>query len=240
MKVRQTASVVASLAALLLGVGARSGKYALWDHCFEAPEPVVLSQPMRTSYGTVLPAGTDGTLDLLFFDPSGTLIGLSKAQYVGGAGAPAAATGMNPRVSTAMINTKIKRTKIGQPKYEEQTGSKAQGKMSQGRDGSPTTPDSIALKNGGSPAPVGEVTSGGSKGGGKVSYQTGGSAGANHGLQLPAVQVARSAGLPAGTSLAQLGFGPGSQARFQNNAVVIITGKPGTGELKAVLAPAPR
>jgi hypothetical protein len=263
MRAQQIASiVVASTASLLAG---SPGFGAAVDY-FNVPSPVVLSQPMRTSYGKVLPKGTyfvrvepaaDGSLKVLLFDTHHILIGLSKAQFRGGGSARSI---METDKGSPILPGSQGTDKQGQGKilpYIE-PGSKVQGKV-EGQPGSQafakieSQPGSQAFaKIEGQPGSQGsakiegqEVADSkgggeGSKGGGKGSYQTGGSAGQNHGLLLPAVQVARTGRLPAGKSFAQLGFGVGSQARFQNNAVVIITGKPGTGEIIAVLTPAGR
>jgi hypothetical protein len=251
MRAQQIASiVVASTASLLAG---SPGFGAAVDY-FNVPSPVVLSQPMRTSYGKVLPKGTyfvrvepaaDGSLKVLLFDTHHILIGLSKAQFRGGGSARSI---METDKGSPVLPGSQGTDKQGQGKilpYIE-PGSKVQGKV-EGQPGSqafakiegqPGSQGSAKIEG----QEVADSKGGGegSKGGGKGSYQTGGSAGQNHGLLLPAVQVARTARLPAGKSFAQLGFGVGSQARFQNNAVVIITGKPGTGEIIAVLTPAGR
>jgi hypothetical protein len=251
MRAQQIASiVVASTASLLAG---SPGFGAAVDY-FNVPSPVVLSQPMRTSYGKVLPKGTyfvrvepaaDGSLKVLLFDTHHILIGLSKAQFRGGGSARSI---METDKGSPILPGSQGTDKQGQGKilpYIE-PGSKVQGKV-EGQPGSqafakiegqPGSQGSAKIEG----QEVADSKGGGegSKGGGKGSYQTGGSAGQNHGLLLPAVQVARTGRLPAGKSFAQLGFGVGSQARFQNNAVVIITGKPGTGEIIAVLTPAGR
>jgi hypothetical protein len=275
MRAQQIASiVVASTASLLAG---SPGFGAAVDY-FNVPSPVVLSQPMRTSYGKVLPKGTyfvrvepaaDGSLKVLLFDTHHILIGLSKAQFRGGGsarsimetdkGSPVlpGSQGTDKQGQGKILpyiepGSKVQGKVEGQPgsqafaKIEGQPGSQAFAKI-EGQPGSqafakiegqPGSQGSAKIEG----QEVADSKGGGegSKGGGKGSYQTGGSAGQNHGLLLPAVQVARTARLPAGKSFAQLGFGVGSQARFQNNAVVIITGKPGTGEIIAVLTPAGR
>jgi hypothetical protein len=250
MRAQRLVSIAAASAALLLGGGPTFA--AVVDY-FDVP-PIRTTQAMRTSYGKVLPAGTyrlkvrqaaDGTLDLLFFNPSGILIGLSKAQFRGGGSARSI---METDKGSPVLPGSQGTDKQGQGKilpYIE-PGSKVQGKV-EGQPGSqafakiegqPGSQGSAKIEG----QEVADSKGGGegSKGGGKGSYQTGGSAGQNHGLLLPAVQVARTARLPAGKSFAQLGFGVGSQAHLQRNAIIIVGGSQANGSIIAVLTPAGR
>jgi hypothetical protein len=213
--------------------------------------PLVVQHPMRTSYGKVLPPGTyslevregaNGTLDLLFFDTRHILIGLSKAQFRGGGTARSIMPTDKGSPISPGSETHLKfvtpagsqgMDKQGQGKllpYIE-SGSQAKGKLDSQQGSRVYDKD------------AGEV---GSKGGSKVfpklflkdavKGETGASG--QPGLLVPAVNARRS--LPPGRSFTQLGFGSGSLARFQGNAIIIVGGNPANGEIIAILTPAPR
>jgi hypothetical protein len=272
MRAQRLVSIAAASAALLLGGGPTFA--AVVDY-FDVP-PIRTTQAMRTSYGKVLPAGTyrlkvrqaaDGTLDLLFFNPSGILIGLSKAQFRAGGTAKNGDPIPTEQLSMNYTKIRVDYTKSGASSTQNQKmkdstagspGSKAQGKI-EGQAGSQVFPkvegqpgSDVGKQFVGQPGSQGfakiegqEVADAkgggeGSKGGGKGSFQTGGAAGQKAGLLLPAVQMARRGGLPAGKTFAQLGFGVGSQAHLQRNAIIIVGGSQANGSIIAVLTPAGR
>jgi len=198
---------------------------------------------MSTSYGRVLPAGRyflevreapDGTMNLLFLNERHALVGLTQARFLGagtsGGGAQASANYLKYENAGSKVLDKTSPLVVGSTaadkhgsstnlKYEDKSGSALADKTSPLLPAGSNAAGKVKLT--GEPVSQAEHKAWSPQWGGKAF-------------------ASAATGLPPGETFVHLGFGVNSRARFENNAIIIVGGNQGAGEIIAALTPTGR